>query len=70
MDISGVLIPAVPDVQQAPPRDAQLQTAVSEASQSDASQNNPQADTGAGTNRDDSPRDESSNVGRNIDARV
>lgn len=63
MDISGVPIQAVPEVQAAPPRDAQLQTAVPEASQSESSQNNPQADTGGSQSR----RDESSNVGRNID---
>jgi hypothetical protein len=63
MDISGVPIPAVPEVQTAPPRDAQLQTAVSEPTQGESAQNNPQADTGGSQSR----RDESSNVGRHID---
>jgi len=66
MDISGVTIPAVPEVQTAPPRDAQLQNAVPEASQGESAQNNPQADTGASESR----RDESSNVGRNVDERA
>jgi hypothetical protein len=63
MDISGVSIPAVPEVQAEPPRDAQLQTAVQEASQGESAQNNPQADTGASESR----RDESSTLGRNVD---
>lgn len=68
MDISGVAIPAVPEVQTAPPRDAQLQSAVAETSQGASAQNNPQTDTGGTSER--SPRDESSNVGQNIDERV
>lgn len=60
MDISGVSTPAVPDFRQEPPRDAESQTAVREPSESEPQQNNTQSDS--------SPRrDESSNVGRNID---
>lgn len=65
MDISGVSMPAVPEVQAEPPRDAQLQTAVAEANQGEAAQNNPQADSG-GSN-EGSRRDESATVGRHID---
>ncbi len=63
MDISGVSIPVVPASQQEPPRDAQLQTAVSEASQSEPQQNNTQSESSA-------RRDESSSVGQNIDERA
>jgi hypothetical protein len=65
MDISGVSIPTTPPaVQTEPPRDAQLETAVSESAQGGSAQNNPQADSG-GTNGGGS-----SNVGRNIDERA
>ena len=67
MDISGVATPAVPDVQPAPPRDAQLETAVRETAQSEPQQNNTQTESGA-SNEQPARRDESSNVGRNIDA--
>ncbi len=67
MDISGVSIPAVPVVQAEPPRDAQLQTAVPEAAQSESSGNNPQADTGTSSG---GTRDESVTVGRNVDERA
>jgi hypothetical protein len=67
MDISGVSIPATPPaVQAATPRDAQMETAVPEAAQGGSAENNPQADTGASGGG----RDESSNVGRNIDERA
>jgi hypothetical protein len=66
MDISGVSIPIGQEIQQQPPRDAQLQTAVAEVTPSDTQSNNPQADSGS-----NSPRhDEFSNVGRHIDERV
>jgi hypothetical protein len=65
MDISGVATPAVPDVQPTPPRDAQLETAVREASQSEPQQNNTQSESGG--NEQSAARDESSTVGRNID---
>lgn len=65
MDISGVATPAVPDVQPTPPRDAQLETAVREASQSEPQQNNTQSESGGGGQT--SARDEFSNVGRNVD---
>lgn len=67
MDISGVVTPAVPDVQPAPPRDAQLETAVRETAQSEPQQNNTQSESGA-SGEQPRPRDESSNVGRNVDA--
>lgn len=63
MDISGVSIPAVPEVQQEPPRDAQLQTAVRETAQSGTAENNTQTDSSSTEGK----RDESSNVGRHID---
>lgn len=68
MDISGVSMPAVPEVQSEPPRDAQLQSAVPEATQNESAQNNPQADTGSSSN--DSPRDETATVGRHLDERA
>ena len=63
MDISGVISPALPEVQSEPPRNAQLQAAVREPSQSEPQQNDTQSDPG-------SRRDEYSNVGQNIDERV
>ena len=65
MDISGVATPAVPDVQPAPPRDAQLETAVRETSQSEPQQNNTQSESGG--SGQPQARDESSSVGRNVD---
>ena len=65
MDISGVSMPAVPEVKAEPPRDAQLQTAVAEVDQGEAAQNNPQADTGGSSAN--SRRDEAATVGRHID---
>jgi len=65
MDISGVATPAVPDVQPTPPRDAQLETAVRETSQSEPQQNNTQSESGGGGQPP--ARDETSNVGRNVD---
>lgn len=65
MDISGVATPAVPDVQPTPPRDAQLETAVREASQSEPQQNNTQSESSDSSQT--SARDETSSVGRNID---
>jgi len=72
MDISGVSIPTTPPtVQQTPPQDAQLQNAVRETSQSEASQNNAQADAGSSGRSDaDGDRDNSSSVGRNVDVRA
>ena len=67
MNISGVSIPAVPVVQAEPPRDAQLQSAVPEPTQSESAQNNPQADSGAGSS---GARDESTTLGRHVDERV
>ncbi|MBL1277375.1 MAG: hypothetical protein COB30_014930 [Ectothiorhodospiraceae bacterium] len=64
MDISGVITPALPEVQAEPPRNAQLQAAVREPSQSEPQQNDTQSDANP------SPRDEYSNVGQNIDERV
>ncbi len=69
MDISNIPIPVVPEVKVAPPRDAQLQTAVSEATQGESAQNNQQADTGGGSTSGGS-RDEFATVGRYIDERV
>lgn len=66
MDISGVATPAVPDVQSTPPRDAQLETAVRETSQSEPQQNSTQSESGGG-GQQPAARDESSNVGRNVD---
>ncbi|HEC20423.1 MAG TPA: hypothetical protein ENI97_13970 [Gammaproteobacteria bacterium] len=66
MDISGVSIPAVPEVQTEPPRDAQLASAVPEANRGESAQNNPQADAGGSQER----RDTTSNIGRNIDERA
>ena len=68
MDISGVSMPAVPEVQAEPPRDAQLQTAVAEAAENESAQNNPQADTGGSSGGN--TRDESSSLGRHIDERA
>ena len=71
MDISGVSIPAVPEVQQQePPRDAQLQTAVRETAQSGSAQNNTQTDADGDRDGDSagSSRDESSKIGRHVDA--
>lgn len=65
MDISGVVTPALPDVQPTPPRDAQLETAVREASQSEPQQNDTQSESSGGGQTP--ARDESSNVGRNVD---
>lgn len=63
MDISSVVSPVLPEVQSTPPRDAQLETAVSEASQSESPKNDTQSESDSGS----SARDESSNKGRNID---
>lgn len=60
MDISGVQMPAVPEVSQEPPHEAQAQRAVQEASQSEPQNNDAQADSG-------SRRDPSSNLGQNVD---
>lgn len=65
MDISGVATPALPDVQSTPPRDAQLETAVREASQSEPQQNDTQSESGS--SGQSARRDESSNVGQNVD---
>lgn len=66
MDISGVSIPTGQEVQQQPPRDAQLQTAVAEVTPSDTQGNNTQADSDSGGPR----HDEFSNVGRHVDERA
>lgn len=68
MDISGVQTPAVAEVQTTPPRDAQLETAVRETSQSEAQQNATGSDSGG--DRGAPPRDESSTIGRHIDERA
>ncbi len=69
MEINNIPIPVVPEVKAEPPRDAQLQAAVSEAAQGESAQNNPQADTrGSGT--PEGSRDESATVGRYVDERV
>lgn len=69
MEINNIPIPVVPEVKAEPPRDAQLQTAVAEATQGESAQNNPQADTG-GSGTPGGSRDESSTVGRYVDERV
>ena len=60
MDISGVAIPAVPEVNVEPPREAQVYNAVKEAPESEPQKNDAQANTGG-------HRDPSSNLGRHID---
>ena len=67
MDISGVNMPAVPEVVQEPPRDAQVQNAVRETAQSESQQDETRADTGAGSQE---RRDPDSNLGRNVDERA
>ncbi len=48
MDISGVSIPAVPEAQQEPPRDAQLQVAVRETAGTEPQQNDTRSETNSG----------------------
>ena len=69
MDISGVSIPAIPEVQQQPPRDAVVQTAVKEASQTEAENH----DSKGGASSSDShqqSRESYSNLGRVVDERA
>jgi len=70
MEINNIPIPVVPEVRAEPPRDAQLQTAVPEASQGESAQNNPQADTGGHSGTSGGSRDESATVGRYVDERA
>jgi len=69
MEINNIPIPVVPEVKVEPPRDAQLQTAVPEATQGESAQNNPQADT-RGSGGSGGSRDESVTVGRYVDERA
>lgn len=64
MDISGVSIPAVPEVQSEPPRDAQLQAAVRETAETEPQQNDTQSETSSGSERRSDP---TSSLGHNID---
>jgi hypothetical protein len=66
MDISGVSIPQGPEVQPQPPRDAQLETAVAEVTESENQGTNTQADTGSSSAR----QDNFSNLGRHVDERA
>ena len=67
MDISGVSIPTSPDVYQEPPRDAELESAVQEASQADpqnnASSGSDSQDTGSQSKKDEG-------LGRIVDERA
>jgi len=67
MDISGVSIPAVPEAQSAPPRDAQLQAAVRETAETEPQQNDTQSETNSGSERRPDP---TSSLGHNIDERA
>lgn len=67
MDISGVNMPAVPEVRQEPPRDAEVQNAVPEATQSEAQGNDNRTETGGGSSE---RRDPDSNLGRHVDERA
>ena len=69
MDISGVAIPALPEVEQQPPRNAEVLTAVSEVSQTETEQNDSGSNT-SGSNSEQRNRDNDSNLGRVVDERV
>ena len=67
MDISGVSIPAVPEAQPEPPRDAQLQVAVRETAEAEPQHNDTQSETNSGSRNQPDP---SSNLGRHVDERA
>lgn len=64
MDISGVSIPVSHEIQQEPPRNAQLVSAVSEPPPAEQSGNDTQSESDA------SHRDPDSSLGRHVDERA
>ncbi len=67
MDISGVSIPATPEVQSEPPRDAQLQAAVRETTGAEPQNNDTQSETNSGSGRQP---DSTSSLGHHVDEQV
>jgi mannose/fructose-specific phosphotransferase system component IIA len=67
MDISGVNMPAVPEVVQEPPRDAQVQNAIRETAESGAQNSESRTETDSGSQERRQP---SSNLGHHVDERV
>lgn len=69
MDISGVSIPASPDVNTEPPRDAALESAVQETSQAEPQNNNGSATNSDSQNASSQPRNDEG-LGRIVDERA
>ena len=65
MDVNSVSIPAVPEVQYEPPRDAQVQAAVREGSESEASNSESRSENNAQRENRNPPH-----LGNNVDERA